>query len=50
MSPLTPKMRTQLMEPYPECLGSSSVLEARGLCNKAAACKRTRHSPQSHLL
>ena len=37
MSPLTPRMRVQLMEPYPKCLGSSSVLKAGGLCNKAAA-------------
>lgn len=31
MSPLTPRMRAELLGPYPECLGSSSVLKAGGL-------------------
>lgn len=41
LSPLTPRMRARLMEPYPECLASSSVLQPGGLGNKAAAWKKT---------
>lgn len=44
MSPLTPRVRAQLMEPYPECLAFSSVLQPGGLCNKAAAWERTQCS------
>lgn len=38
------------METYPECLGSNSVLQPRGLGSKAAIWQRARRRPQPQVL